>query len=324
MMTDLSEKFQRISKSLETAKKIFITAHENPDPDAVGSVLALYRVFQEQNKEVFCYLPTAPPLGLDFLPDFSEINPAVSGIDIQDFDLLFCLDYGDFKRLRLPKSVDEKKIITIDHHLKSDQRGRIKIIEPKFSSTAEIIYLWLKDSGIKIDKKIATGLLTGIVSDTGGFSHASCSSQTLAIVSELILLGAPLFKISQRVFRLDNPQTASKIWGTALSRLKCHEKTGLVYSWLTTKDLEEQGAGPADLARISSFISTIPEAKFALFLTEHKPGEIEGSLRTEPYKGGTVAPLAEALGGGGHAYAAGFRQKGSIESVLKKVIKLLE
>jgi phosphoesterase RecJ-like protein len=333
MNSNLGEKFQQINEALKDAKKVLVASHEYPDPDAVGSVLALRQILKSLGKEVFCYLPTPAPGSLNFLPGFFDINPAAfvdkrRGVDI---DLFFCLDHGDFKRLRLPQDIDDEKIITIDHHLERDQRGKIKIIEPKLSSTAEIIFLWLQIcpplpivSYETINKEIATCLLTGIISDTGCFSHICTSEQTMKIVSHLLLKGAPLSKIVNKVFGLHNPQSASGIWGKALSRLTYHQQTGLVYSWLYENDLQEPGIEPSDLAGISSFISTIPEAKLALFLTERKQGEIEGSLRTEPYKKRTVAPLAEALGGGGHAYAAGFHQQGTIEDVLKKVINLLE
>lgn len=337
MKNDLFKKFQQIDEVLKTAKRVFIASHENPDPDAIGSVLALHHIFQRQNKKTVCYLPNPSPARLSFLPGFFELRTSFNSLppsldfwsDDEAFDIFFCLDYGDFRRLRLPSDIKEEKVITIDHHLESDQRGRIRIIEPNFSSTSEIIYLWLKSYYPSfLSKEIASCLLTGIVSDTGGFSHICTSSQTLQIVSELLEAGAPLNKIVRQVFSLEESPSALKIWGKVLSRIENDHDTGLVYSWLSAEDLEKYHAGPTDLARISSLLSTIPEANLSLFLVEWETGRIEGSLRSEPYKykksGTTAASLAEALGGGGHAYAAGFRQEGTIESVLKKVLKLLE
>ncbi len=328
-MTDLEVKFQEVDEMVGRAKNIFITAHENPDADAIGSVLGINLALKKQNKQTFCYLPSPLCLGLDFLPDFSEIkspeNQKIEKKDFNDFDLFFCLDYGDFKRLNLSQDIEEKKIITFDHHLKSDQRGQVKIIEPKISSTSEIIYLWLKNrSSNSFDKEIATCLLTGIISDTGGFSHISCSSQTMKIASELISDGAPLGKIVKEVLTFDKAQQISKIWGKILSKMVKNEKTGLLYSWLSFEDLEKYQVKQTDLSRISSMLSAVSDASTALFLVEYEPGKVLGSLRTEPYKGKNVAYLASALGGGGHPNAAGFQQDGTIEDVLKKVIKLLE
>ena len=329
-MDNLCEKFQEVNEMVGKAKKIFITAHENPDPDAVGSILGINLALKKQNKQTFCYLPSPSYSGLDFLPDFSEIksqeNQKIQRKDLNDFDLFFCLDYGDFYRLQLPQDIEEQKIITLDHHLQGDQRGKIKIIEPELSSTAEIIYLWLKNCPpiSHLGKEIATCLLAGIVSDTGGFSHISTSSQTMKIASELILEGAPLGKIVKQVLTFDKTQQTSKVWGKILSRAIKNEKTGLLYSWFSYKDLKKYQAKPTDLSRIANMLSAVSDANTALFLTEYEPGQIVGSLRTEPYKGKNVACLARALGGGGHPNAAGFQQSGTIESVLKKVINLLE
>lgn len=320
--------YQQVNELLKGARNILITAHENPDPDGVGSMLALYLAFKKLGKKSCCYLPDLPKY-LNFLPGFHSIKDRV---DFFNFDLFFALDYGDFKRLPPwfnlpPRAWVEEKMITIDHH-RGDQRGQIKIIKPEFSSTSEIIYDFLQEIKIEIDKPIATCLLTGIVFDTGGFSHLSTSPQIMKVVSALLLKGAPLIKIIRRTLNLrfqptSQPQTA-KIWGQALSRVKLDKKSGLVYSWISWEDLKESKVQPFHLARIPSVISSIFPAKFTLFLVEYEKGKIKGSLRSEPFKRQKVNWLAEALGGGGHSYAAGFKQEGTIEEVLKRVQNLIK
>ncbi len=304
------QQFQQIDELLKKAENILIASHENPDPDAVGSVLALRLAL----KAGHIYLPDPPSPALNFLPGFNEIKTFVPSID---FDLIFCLDYGDFKKLRLPEGI-KGEIITIDHHLESDQRGSIKIVEPSLSSTSEIIYLWLKDS---ITKDIATCLLAGIISDSGGFSHISTSSQTLKIASRLLSMGAPLPKIVQKTLSLENIN-CSKIWAQALSRVTEDKENGLTFSWVSHEDIQRCQAEISDIDGIASLISNASSTNLSLFLVEYKKGEIKGSLRSEPYRGKGVVALAKALGGGGHLYAAGFRQKGTIEEVLKNVYKL--
>ncbi len=178
MSNRISEQFQRVNELLKGAQNIFITSHESPDADAVGSILAMSFALDRQNFKNFIYLPDEAPQYLSFLPGFEKLKKEIPSFD---FDLLVCLDYGDFERLKLPQNFSEKKIITLDHHLASEQKGNIKIINPELSSTAEIIYLWLTESGLEIDKEIATCLLAGIISDTGGFKHVSTSPQTLEI-----------------------------------------------------------------------------------------------------------------------------------------------
>lgn len=321
---------KQIKELLKRAKSVLIASHENPDPDAVGSVLALHQVFKKMGLKSSCYSPNPPPKYLKFLPDFFEIqikNETKRDLDFSNFDFFFCLDYGDFRRLHLPDSLHQRKLITIDHHL-GDQRGEIKIIHPEISSTAEIIYNLLKEIKTEINKDIATCLLTGMVFDTGLFSHFSTSSQTISITADLLSKGVPFTKIIRHAL---NPgfqphlfSQYAKIWGKVLSRIKFDEKTGLVYSWISYEDFKEYRDSLPDLTRILSIISSAFPASLTLFLVEYKKGEVRGSLRSEPFKGKNVASLATALGGGGHLYAAGFKQKGTIEEVLKKVMELIE
>lgn len=320
-MAQSTQLFQQIRESLKKASAILIVSHEDPDPDAIGSSLALRQAFKHLGLKSECYLPAPLPFRLNFLPDFFEIKSAVN---FSDYDLFFCLDYGDFRRLPVPDSLPPEKIITIDHHL-GDQRGEIKIIDPEASSTAEIVYNLLKENEIEINKNIAVSLLTGIAFDTGLFFHPSTSPKTIKAAADLLSKGAPFAKIIRSGL---NPNFSSyssdwsAIWSRALSRVKIDGEAGLVYSWISREDFQNCGASP-DLTKIASFISAVFPANCALFLSEQKPGEIKGSLRSEPFGGKNVASLAKILGGGGHPHAAGFKQNGTIEEVLKKVLKLI-
>ena len=320
MPNRISEQFQKINELLKEAQNIFITSHENPDADAVGSVLAMSFALDKQNFKNFVYLPEEVPQYLNFLPGFGKLKKEIPSFD---FDLLICLDYGDFERLKLPQNFSEEKIITLDHHLEGGQRGNIKIVDPKFSSTTEIIYLWMVESGLEISKEIATCLLAGIVFDTGGFKHVSTSPRTLEIASHLISLGAPLEPILRQVLTSGKSLSASKIWAEALSRVTLDFESKFAFSWVSFDDLKKHQASPSDLNGISSLISTISGASMSLFLVEYEKGKIKGSLRSEPYKGKKINEIAKAMGGNGHSYAAGFKQEGSIEEVIKRVYNLI-
>jgi len=323
-MKDLNKQFQQIDELLQNAKKVLIASHERPDSDAVASELALHNFFIAQNIESLPYLPGLPPGNLNFLPRFFDIKTEIGSFGP---DILFCLDYGDFKRLNLPEDIiksDFSNVITIDHHVASDQKGGIKIIEPHFSSTSEIVYHWLKYKNIDINKEIATCLLTGIISDSGGFRHVSTSAGTLGIVSELLLTGVSLNKIVRQTMTFGEPLNFSKAWGSVLSRSRVDENTKLAYSSISFNDLNKLGVSLMDFDGITNLVSTASPINLGLFLVEYKENKIKGSLRSEPHGGRDVVKIAKALGGGGHPYAAGFEQEGTIDETLQKVLKLLE
>lgn len=324
MSNHLIQQFQQIDELLKSAKRVLIASHENPDPDAVSSVLCLHYIFKKHDLESFPYLPDSPSKNLSFLPGFFEIKTEIEAFQP---DILFGLDYGDFKRLRIPEHILENsflKKITIDHHLEGDQRGEVKILESGFSSTTEIIYHWLKFENIEIDKEIATCLLTGIISDSGGFRHVSTSSGTLSIVSELLLKGVSLNKIARQTLTFNKSPGVSRAWGQILFQTKLDEGTNLAYSWLSFEDLKKFRVNPTDFEGIANLISTVSPQNLGLFLVEYEKGKIKGSLRSEPSGEKNVIEAAKALNGGGHYYASGFSQEGTIEETLKKVLNLIK
>lgn len=326
MFEKLTDQFKQISQLLKGCGKIMIASHENPDPDAVASVLALHYFFKKKKIESFPYLPDSPPKHLSFLPGFFDIKT----LPYSSPDLVFCLDYGDFKRLRIPEQLfkkDSTNIITIDHHLQGDQRGTVKVVEPESSSTAEIIYQWLLYQKFEIDPQVASCILAGIFSDSGGFRHVSTNSATFRTVSHLLSKGVSLDKIVRSTLAFhpaENDSATAKAWGMVLDRTKLDKKTGLAYSWITSQEMRNFEIKTGDFDGLTNLIAAGSPICLGLFLVENRPAEIKGSLRSEPLGGIDVAKTAKALGGGGHSYAAGFQQKGSTEEVLKKVLNLLK
>lgn len=322
MSDKLTQQFEEVKDLLQGARNIFIASHEGPDTDAIGSMLALSLSLQKTGLKAVVFSNDNLPKYLNFLTGFDSITN--NGPLLGDYDLFFGLDYGDFQRLEFPENIPEEKIITIDHHLETNHRGKIKIIEPELSSTSEIIYSLINYLGIDIDKDIATCLLAGILYDTGGLKHAVTSAETLRVVSELLASGISLDDITSKTLTVGKSLSNSKIWAEVLSRVSFDERRKFAFSWISFGDFEKHQVSFSDLDGIASLISTISDASFSLFLIEHEKGKIDGSLRSEPHKGRSVVEIAKALGGGGHNYAAGFKQEGSIEEVLKKVYNFID
>jgi len=319
----IKQQFKKINALLKKSSSVLLAAHENPDADAVGSMAAL-NLFLNRNKidTSFYFCGEVPP-GLNFMPG---IKKREQNLDFSKYDLIFCLDYGDFNRLKLPESVFDKennvKIITIDHHLKADQRGEVVIIKPNLSSTAEIVYLFLKETGSKITSEIATSLLAGIMDDTASFSSFYTSCQTFNIASNLISKGASLEQVN-KILSPKIPPSVLKIWGTALCRLRIQPSKQFAFSWIAFDELKENHLRLTQIKGVVDWISAISNASFILFLVEYKKGKVRGSLRLKSSQGRNMAQIAQALGGGGHQWAAGFTYKGSISEVLKKVENLI-
>ncbi len=304
----LEEKFKKIKSLLENSKNTAVFTHEDPDGDALGSISAVALALQRLQVKAKFFLSGSLPLNFNFLPFpyFEEELP-------QDLELVLILDCGNLERTGFEKEILGSKnavLVNIDHHPQDDPFGNINIVSPSSSSTAELIFYFLRNLNLDIDRDLAECLLTGIFTDTGSFMHSNTTGRVLEIAANLVSKGANIKKIAYNTYRKKDISTL-KLWGRVLSRIKTDRTKGIVASVITKKDLEECGATKEDLAGVVNLINSIPEARAALLLREEE-GEIQGSLRSE--SGGLdVRKIANLLGGGGHVRASGFRIKGKLK-----------
>ena len=298
----LKEQFNKAQKTIEAADHILIAGHTNPDGDSLGSMLGLYGAIKENlDKEPLPYSVAPVPASLRFLPGADMVKNKIDWYP----DLIIGVDYGDFHRLSLPKEMIEgAQIITFDHHPASKQRGDIKIIETGFSSTAEIVFAFLKSIEWKISKETATCLLTGIFTDTGGFSHAT-SPYTLETAAELMKIGAPIQQIHSETFAGKTAKVLNA-WGNFLNKVEVFPEYGLGAIFVSFDEFEKSGIILEDFTGLVSMLNLIEETKFSVFAVEYESGKIKGSFRSDKFNDVDVSKMAVLLGGGGHKYAAGF------------------
>ncbi|MCX6283269.1 MAG: DHH family phosphoesterase [Bacteroidetes bacterium] len=185
--------FHKIQEVLDRSGKIIITTHTNPDGDAIGASLAMYRYL---NKRGFCarvIIPDLYPEFLAWLPGSREIMIFDQDTDackamIRESDLIICVDFNNLSRLNelggFIRSSGTAKIL-IDHHLYPSGEFILKISFSKISSTSEMIFDFISKSGYKhlLDKETAECLYTGIATDTGSFSYACNYVKTYLITA---------------------------------------------------------------------------------------------------------------------------------------------
>lgn len=318
----MKEEFNKINELIAQSKNILIVSHRAPDEDAVGSALGLKFALKKQGIESSVFIDSYSPKEFSYLPAHNLIK---SKLDDYNFDLIFGLDYGDIRRLAIDSLLKQSKstFITIDHHVDegANHIGEIKILEP-VSSTAEIIYHYLKESNWPIDKDTASCLLTGIVGDTGGFIHSNTSYRTLLIVGELLSKGIRINKIIKQILNTSALVNNSQVLGQLLSRVERYPELDLVYLIVNNEDFEKWSK--SDLHKLASTINTVGDCKWALLLVEYEKGETKASLRSEDFKGVDVSKIASLFGGGGHRLSSGFRVNGKPEEILKEIIKKVE
>jgi len=174
-----------------------------------------------------------------------------------------------------------------------------------------VVYLFLSATQAKITKLMATMLLMGILFDTGGFQHSNVSARVMEIASNLVRKGAPLAKITQVIFTNKNIG-ALKLWGKAFEKARFNRKNGMLVTAITKQDVAECQASVEDIYQVASILSAVPDAKFALVLSERDDNIIRASLRSMDHHGVDVSAIAHQFGGGGHKLASGFEIEGKL------------
>jgi len=275
----------------------------------LGSALALAQFLTKGKKEHKHFCLNQPAPYFKFLPEIENLIVDYNLIKLKEHDLIIALDCGDIKRTGLADDLLKIKastvLINIDHHLSNDYFGHYNLVVPQASSTSEILYNFFNFHNLIIDKYMATNLLAGILTDTMNFTNAATSTQSLKIASALLNQGARLNQIINNITQ-NKDLIALGLWGKLLSRLEYIAEYNFAYTIVTLRDLNENQIEPEAIDGLANFLSTLEAVDFILVLTEEKDNLIKGSLRTTGDKI-DVSKLAQALGGGGHQKAAGFK-----------------
>lgn len=286
---------------INDSQTIAVVSHVFPDGDAVGSLMGLTLGLESLGKTVIPVLRDPVPDVFSFLPTLERIKDT-----LPECDLCIVVDVSDQSRVDIA-DLNRQPLMVIDHHPKGDLHRTAQAIrqDEQASSVAEMIYGLHLELGVRITPQIATCLLTGIFTDTGGFQYANATSKALGIAAELMKRGAKLSSIAANISHTKSVASL-KLLGIALDRLKITLNGRCAVSILTQKDIITCNAQPEDLAGIISELNSLPQVLCSILLTEISPGVIRGSLRTTEGKVTKVGSLAKILGGGGHPRASGF------------------
>ncbi|MEA1963193.1 MAG: bifunctional oligoribonuclease/PAP phosphatase NrnA [Patescibacteria group bacterium] len=297
------------------ADNILLVAHNRPDGDALASIGAMSELLIGMDKKFSAYCEDPAPRHYNFLRHVEKIVTDKSKLDFAKFDLIIALDCGSLSRTGLANEISKRAknqfVIEFDHHPRVDDYSDLEIRYTESSSTAEILYHFLKANNIKINKNFANCVLTGILTDTGNFLYPSTTNETIKIASEMLLQGAR-FPVIMEHTRRNKSIGGMKIWGKAINNLKINKKYNFAFTVLKRKDIIKHKASDEDMEGAAGFLSNLSEVKALLFLREEKDGKLKGSLRTS-HPDIDISLLAAKLGGGGHPKASGFTFDGKLE-----------
>ncbi len=326
------ENIRLVFNLLKPGDRVIITMHQKPDPDAMGSSLALYHFIRKWGLEVTVVSPTNWADFLKWMPgcdkviDF-ESRSAEATEMIDKADWLFCLDYNHFSRTRHMEPLLQKatcKKVLIDHHREPDTPSfGFGVSDVRKSATAEMIYDFIVLSGKKewIDKDIATCLYAGVMADTGSFRFASTTPSVHLMIAEL------------QTYHIDHPRIHSAIYDNFLeSRLRfighvLSHRLEVLYEYNTAliaipkSDILRYHIKTGDTEGLVNYPLSIKGIEMAALLID-RDEERKWSFRSkESFDCNTFA--RRYFKGGGHYNASGGRSIDTLEDNITQFKKAL-
>jgi bifunctional oligoribonuclease and PAP phosphatase NrnA len=297
-----------VIERLRNTRRAMIVCHENPEADALGSVLALCLIVESCGGTATAVCGDPMPEMYRFLPGMdrfrTEPDPSI------DYDLLVVSDCGEIERTG-PVYAQNRDlfsrvpVLDIDHHLSNPKFGEVDWVDPKSSATCEMVTLLAWRMGVPLDSfdgMLASALAAGVIMDTANFQHPNTTPRTLVVSAALREAGAPMSDINRMLYRT-KPNTQLQLFGRVLARIGTDMDGRLVWSTLELADLAETGAKPAESEGLVDLLAQSATAEVAILFKE-AAGETRASVRTRD--GGVDATVLTGIfSGGGHARAAG-------------------
>jgi len=315
---------ERIVRVVREGKRFLITSHENPDGDAIGSMLGLGLALENTGKEVAFYNKDGTPAVLGFLLGSDKIKSSLNSIDGR-FDCTFIVDCTDTSRVGrefqgfIGSGRGGTRVI-IDHHQTNKPSADLYLLNPNASSTGMIVYSLLKTLSLEITPDIAESLYTTIVVDTGSFRYSNTNQETFRVAAELVELGADPWTISHAIYESE-PLARLRLLGIVLPTLEVSEDGRIAWVFVNREMFRVTGTSREDTEGLVNFPRSIKGVEVAVLFREEEPVENGSRWKVSLRSNGKidVSLIAERFDGGGHKRAAGCLLTGSLASVKQRL-----
>jgi phosphoesterase RecJ-like protein len=319
-MTQTQSDLEAVVQVLRDRDRFLVTTHENPDGDALGSLLGMTLGLRQLGKDVAMILGPQERLPAEYgfmeLDDLLREAPADTGERV-----LLCLDCASEHRLTA-EGLRERAalVVDVDHHHDNTRFGDVNLIVPDASSTSEIVRDLLDELGAELTPAIAEPLYIALVTDTGRFQYSNTTPKALRLAADLVDAGADVHHVFQQVY--ENVDFAKlKLLARVLERAQVYEGGRIVISHLERTDFGEVGAEEPYSEGLIDYLRSVEGAELVALIRE--PPREDGPTLRVSLRASTdeldVSQIARAFGGGGHRQAAGFSSEGTIDEVATRI-----
>jgi bifunctional oligoribonuclease and PAP phosphatase NrnA len=309
---------ERVLERIREDSSFVLAAHENPDGDALGSLVGMQGMLTALGKDSVMFIaPEDLPLPHEYrifsLDGLIQAPPA----DIAERTVVF-LDCGNIDRNSASVLRDGKHLLNIDHHHDNTLFGTLDYVVPSASCTAEIVWDLMHGLGVRPTPTVAQALYVGLITDTGRFMYENTGPRAHQMAAELIAAGVDVQSVYRQLYE-ELPPGKVALFALALTQVQRFGEGELTLAALSAEDFEKTEAEESYSEGIIDQLRAMQGTKVAALVREVCTGARRGqrkvSLRSTDGDV-DVSVIARAQGGGGHRRAAGFSTTAELDELI--------
>jgi phosphoesterase RecJ-like protein len=314
--TSIEHAFRAVVELIRDRERFIVTAHRNPEGDALGSSIGLGIALAEMGKQAIIYNADPVPRVLRPFPGADRVVNSLA--EARSGDTLIVCDCGELERVgeEALSRRDEFRLVNLDHHVSSKGFAEVSYIDPSAPATALLVYRLLNGLDHPISADVATNLLCGLVTDTGSFRYSNATPEAFRASADLVTRGAKPDFISQKLFD-SNEEKTLRLLALVLNTLELVAGGRIACVVVTEEMFRKTGTSSEDLEGVVNYPRAIEGVELAVLLRQLGPDEWKVSLRGQGSVDTTL--ITGAYGGGGHRNASGCTVQGRLESVKREI-----
>ena len=301
--------FEQALVELRSAQRPIVVTHENPDGDALGSLIAMQGILTAIGKHCDMYIDSRDlPLPQEY--EFFALAHLICEppADFRERTIVF-LDCGNLARNPAHEfGAPGVRILNIDHHHDNTRFGTVNLVDDGASCTAEIIWVLMHALGVTPTRTIAEALYVGLMTDTGRFMYENTGRRAHLMAADLIDAGIDVHELYRRVYE-DVPYGKLALLARGLSNVERYDDGRLTMSALTVSDFNASHAEESYSEGLIDHLRAVEGTEVAALVRDRIGGGSDGERKVSLRSGSgriDVSAIARAQGGGGHRQAAGF------------------
>lgn len=308
----------RAAKAIDSAERVTLLCHVNPDGDALGSMLAMHHALRAAGRDSVASFPSPFAIAPHYrdLPGLDLLTPP--GELATGSEVVVTFDCGALGRLGdlAPVAETAGELIVVDHHVSNERYGTINVIDASAAASGVVVRELIRALDLPVTRDVAFCLYVALVCDTGRFQYETTTPEVFALAGELLEFDLPVSSLSRTLFE-EHSFAYLALLGESLASMTLVREQSFVWTSVTQEQLHRHGVTMDEVEGLIDIVRRTAEADVACVLKEDGGGVVRVSLRSV---GATdVQRIAAAHGGGGHRFAAGFTSDVGIEDTVARI-----